>query len=471
MSRSRISLSRHLFYSHLLCAILVAAAVASYLYYSISEGIVQTNQARLRAAFNALTLQVDILLPAQSASIAPELVSQLDLALNKVVETQQLSSATLYIGEKQLAGTPLLGAGNHGDLVLEGELVLPRQSKFNLDSLADPRRTGDTANAPKYTLLLRADGAAQQQRLSEITNYALLGFIGAVILSLLFARLFAGRVNRALDTLVERLQQVAAGNFDARIQTIAEDPTGRLALAFNDMSERLQRSIREREGTLTQLREARTQLEESIRDRTKELVDLNVLLRDEHEQRAQMEANLAEAAATDPLTKLLNRRALLGLMQHIGDSMRKNGKKCCIATLDIDHFKQVNDRFGHDVGDQVLSAVSAVIRKHLRADEAAARWGGEEFLLAWPDQTLAVAQQRADRLRELISDCSFANASLRVTASFGVAEWAPSESLEAALKRSDQALYCAKAEGRNRVCVQIENIQDESTDKVCTSVT
>ena len=443
MPQSPISLSRHLFYSHLLCALAVASAVAGYLYYSISIDIVKTNQARLRSAFNSLTSQFDTLDPTQLASIAPELVRRLDFALDKAIETQQLSSATIFVGEKRLAGTPLLGAGRHDDLVLEGEL----------SSHAAPGNSIET----KYSLVLRADGTAQQQRLDEIRNYALLGFIGAVVLSLLFARVFAARVNRALDALVERLQQVAAGNFDARIQTIAEDPTGRLALAFNDMSERLQRTLREREGTLTQLREARTQLEGSIRDRTKELVELNVLLRDEHEQRAQMEANLAEAAATDPLTKLLNRRALLGLMQHIGEAMRKNGKKCCIATLDIDHFKQVNDRFGHDVGDQVLSAVSAVIRKHLRADEAAARWGGEEFLLAWPDQTLAVAEQRADRLRELIGDCNFASGSLRITASFGIAEWAPSESLEAALKRSDKALYCAKADGRNRVRVQTES--------------
>ena len=448
MSRSRISLSRHLFYSHLLCARVVATAVASYLYYSISADIVQTNQARLRSAFNALTTQFETLDAARLASEAPDIVATLDLALNRAIETQQLLSATIFVGEKRLAGTPLFDAGRHGDLVLEGKLISPA------DPTAANIAQSDTA---QYNLVLRADGTGQQQRLSEIRNYALLGFIGAVVLSLLFARLFATRINRVLDALVERLQQVAAGNFDARIQTIDEDPTGRLASAFNDMSERLQQTLREREGTLTQLREARTQLEGSIRDRTKELVDLNVLLRDEHEQRAQMEANLAEAAATDPLTKLLNRRALLGLMQHIGDTMCKSGKKCCIATLDIDHFKQVNDRFGHDVGDQVLSAVSAVIRKHLRADEAAARWGGEEFLLAWPDQSLAVAEQRADRLRELIGDCNFANGRLRITASFGIAEWAPSEPLEAALKRSDKALYCAKAEGRNRVRVQTEN--------------
>ncbi len=448
MTRSPISLSRHLFYSHLLCALVVASAVASYFYYSIRVDIVQSNQARLRSVFNELTAQFDTLDYAQLANMKPEVVATLDLALNRAVEAHQLTAATIFSGERRLAGTPLIDAGRLGDLALEGELKIKSLSEANLS------RVGPNQNALKYSLVLRADGTAQQMRLSEIRNYALLGFIGAVMLSLLFARLFAVRVNRALDVLVGRLQQVAAGNFDARIQTIAEDPTGRLALAFNDMSERLQRTLREREGTLNQLREARTQLEGSIRDRTKELVELNILLRDEHEQRAQMEANLAEAAATDPLTKLLNRRALLGLMQHIGDSMRKNGKKCCIATLDIDHFKQVNDRFGHDVGDQVLSAVSAVIRKHLRADEAAARWGGEEFLLAWPDQTLSVAEQRADRLRELIGDCNFADGNLRITASFGIAEWAPTESLDAALKRSDKALYCAKAEGRNRVRVQ-----------------
>ncbi len=454
MPQTPVSLSRQLFYSHLLCALVVATAVAGYLYYSISADIVQTNQARLRSVFNALTSELDALDLAQSGSIAPERIAELDLALNKAILSQQLSSATLFFGEKRLAGTPLLGDWRQSDLVLDGELVLPWQN--NLPKL-DRGAASTSSNRANYTLALRADGTAQKERLREIRNYALLGFIGAVLLSLLFARVFAVRVNRVLDALVERLQQVAAGNFNARIQTIAEDPTGRLASAFNTMSERLQQSIKEREGTLTQLREARSQLEGSIRDRTKELVELNVLLRDEHEQRAQMEANLAEAAATDPLTKLLNRRALLGLMQHIGENMRKNGKKCCIATLDIDHFKQVNDRFGHDVGDQVLSTVSAVIRKHLRADEAAARWGGEEFLLAWPDQTLAVAQQRADRLRELIGDCNFANDRLRITASFGVAEWAPGESLEAALKRSDQALYTAKAEGRNRVRVQMES--------------
>ncbi len=458
MPRPPISLSRHLFYSHLLCALVVATAVAGYLYYSISVDIVQTNRLRLRSAFNVLASEFETILPADSAFISPEVLAKLDSALNRTIGAQQLSSATLFLGEKRLAGTPLLGVSNKGDLVLEDKLSLPSENALstftnNTDANTPPQAQGEA----RYMLALRADGTSQHQRLAEIRNYALLGFIGAVILSLLFARMFAGRVDRALDTLVERLRQVASGNFDSRIQTIAEDPTGRLASAFNDMSERLQQTLREREGTLAQLREARTKLEGSIRDRNKELVELNVLLRDEHEQRAQMEASLAEAAATDPLTKLLNRRALLGLMHHIGEIMQKNGKKCCIATLDIDHFKQVNDRFGHDVGDQVLNAVSAVIRKHLRADEAAARWGGEEFLLAWPDQTLAVAEQRADRLRELIGECNFANGNLRITASFGIAEWAPSEPLDAALKRSDKALYSAKAEGRNRVRIQTEN--------------
>ena len=145
---------------------------------------------------------------------------------------------------------------------------------------------------------------------------------------------------------------------------------------------------------------------------------------------------------------------MLALFQQVERTMRKFGKNCCIALLDIDHFKQVNDRFGHHVGDEVLVGLSDSIRQHMRADEAAGRWGGEEFILAWPDQPLAVAQQRADRLRELIHEQSFANGKLRITASIGIALWIADEPVEVALKRADDALYRAKSEGRNRVVLE-----------------
>jgi diguanylate cyclase (GGDEF)-like protein len=441
MSGSTLSLRRRLFYSHLICAIVIASAVASYMYWAIYSDVVQVSQLHMRAAANEVSIGISAL---ELSAGGDGRTKPTDASLVDVLDTagslHQLRSATLLVNGKQLGTRKSVepsdnGSGNDDDLVFQAAIA--------------------SANADtQYLLTLHADGSAQQSHLREIRNYALLGFIGAVLLSLIFAKMLAQRMETALDVMVERLQQVAAGRFDARIKNNDDDAFGRLGNAFNEMSERLQRTLGERERTLTQLRDARTQLEGSIRDRTKELVELNVLLRGEHEQRAQMEASLAEAAATDPLTRLLNRRAMLGLMQHVGAAMRKNGKKCCFAILDIDHFKQVNDRFGHAVGDQVLSTVSDVIRTHLRADEAAARWGGEEFLLAWPDQNLAVAEQRADRLRELIGDCSFENGSLRITASFGVAEWGAAEDLEMALKRSDKALYCAKAEGRNRVRVQ-----------------
>jgi diguanylate cyclase (GGDEF)-like protein len=425
MSRSSLSLSRRLFYSHLLCALAIATAVAAYLYWAISSDLVQADQRRLKETATAIGERLKGI-----DFASPDAPTTLDNMLREAQSTHQLSAAMILRSGQRWIGTNNTSA-SASNTTTQTYDALPEHANFQL--------------------LLSADNSALHARLTEVRNYALLGFIGAVILALLFARIIARRMERTLDALVDRFQLLASGRFDARVQETGNDQLGRLAAAFNDMSERLQRTLGERERTLEQLRVARDQLEASMRDRTKELVDLNVLLRQEHEQRARMEANLAEAAATDPLTQLLNRRSMLELIRHIGDAMRKNSKNCCFAILDIDLFKQVNDRYGHDVGDQVLSSVSNVIRQHLRADEAAARWGGEEFLLVWPDQSLMVAEQRADRLRELIADCSFASGTLKVTASFGVAEWSYSEALELALKRSDKALYAAKAEGRNRV--------------------
>jgi diguanylate cyclase len=259
-----------------------------------------------------------------------------------------------------------------------------------------------------------------------------------------------------LAPLLDRFEQVATGNFDARLPLQdGDDAFAQVAFGFNQMSERLQRGLKERERMLEQLKNARDQLEHSVKDRTLELNNLNDLLRQEHEQRAQLEASLAEAAATDSLTKLLNRRSMLELLETVHLQLKKQGKSCCIAILDVDHFKQVNDRFGHAIGDEVLVSVGKVIREHLSAQEAAARWGGEEFIIAWPDRALKVAEQHADRLRELLEDRQFAEGKLSITASFGLTEWMANESLEPALQRADQALYRAKAEGRNRVRTQV----------------
>ena len=159
-----------------------------------------------------------------------------------------------------------------------------------------------------------------------------------------------------------------------------------------------------------------------------------------------------ELAITDPLTGLHNRRFFDA---HLGpwiDQSRLSGRPLCVMMLDIDHFKRINDEFGHDVGDEVLREFAHRILANSRGSDLAARMGGEEFALLMPDLGEQEALQAADRLREVVAASPFGADSVRldVTASLGLAMWAGEEPREF-LKRADLALYQAKREGRNRV--------------------
>lgn len=154
---------------------------------------------------------------------------------------------------------------------------------------------------------------------------------------------------------------------------------------------------------------------------------------------------------TDPLTKLNNRR-LLGQTLALWQAERR---PFAAIQLDIDHFKKVNDTYGHEVGDQVLTALADVIRSCARAGDVLCRTGGEEFLVLLPDTDLALAAVVAERLRQRVADAHFPLVG-QVTVSLGVAEWTPQHEEDAslALGRADKQLYLAKQRGRN--CVSQE---------------
>jgi diguanylate cyclase (GGDEF)-like protein len=131
--------------------------------------------------------------------------------------------------------------------------------------------------------------------------------------------------------------------------------------------------------------------------------------------------------------------------------------------LDIDFFKSVNDRFGHEAGDKVLVALAAMVRTALRGGDIFARLGGEEFILMLPGQDASDACQMADRLRLLVAQMSVAGCPSRITVSAGVASLEnESEQIDDLLRRADRGLYLAKNQGRNRVCVE------HSTSTDCT---
>jgi len=164
---------------------------------------------------------------------------------------------------------------------------------------------------------------------------------------------------------------------------------------------------------------------------------------------------LIDDALTDSLTGLYNRRGLEGRSEAI--HFRPGGAQLAQVWImaDIDHFKRVNDTYGHEAGDEVLKAVADALRATARGADVVARFGGEEFVLVLPDTSADMAVRIAERLRLAIEALStnVDGQVIRVTASFGVAQRAAQESQLEVLERADAALYSSKQEGRNRVTI------------------
>lgn len=163
----------------------------------------------------------------------------------------------------------------------------------------------------------------------------------------------------------------------------------------------------------------------------------------------------AEAQArTDSLTGISNRRAFMDWARTEMARYERNQAPVCVLMLDIDHFKSVNDRFGHDAGDSLLTEFSRRVEGDLRAYDQFARLGGEEFVVVLPHCNLADGEVMATRLRRAICDAPFTagGSAIAMTVSIGVTRLhAGEKQIDAALKRADAALYAAKDKGRNRV--------------------
>lgn len=159
-------------------------------------------------------------------------------------------------------------------------------------------------------------------------------------------------------------------------------------------------------------------------------------------------ADLSEQARVDPLTGLANRRELGSALEAALAEARQQGTPVCLALLDIDHFKDINDTYGHAAGDEVLVQVATSLRGNRTGLGTIARHGGEEFAWLLPHTALAQAHQHCEALRETVA---YASQSLPVTISIGLVQATPTDSVSSLMQRADQALYTAKRSGRDRV--------------------
>jgi len=180
------------------------------------------------------------------------------------------------------------------------------------------------------------------------------------------------------------------------------------------------------------------------------LIKKNKQMIDELQEKNQL---LDDLARKDPLTGLSNRRDLMEKFEVEASRSKRNGTSFCLIMSDIDHFKQINDVYGHPSGDHALVQISKILESQLRKQDVASRWGGEEFLMMLPETKLESCVEVAERLRQKVSleVMKFDNQTFQLTMSFGITAHIESEGLDSSMKRADKNLSQAKKGGRNRV--------------------
>ena len=179
-------------------------------------------------------------------------------------------------------------------------------------------------------------------------------------------------------------------------------------------------------------------------------------LRVQLQQIRDLQAQLQDQANRDPLTGLYNRRYLQATIDRELARCRRDGTPLCVMVIDIDHFKRVNDAHGHQVGDEVLCRLARLLSASARQGDVACRYGGEEFLMLLPRMPLDVAVQRAQRWCDAFAagETATPTGNVRCTLSIGIAAFPEhGDEAETLTRHADDALYAAKAHGRNRVVV------------------
>lgn len=200
----------------------------------------------------------------------------------------------------------------------------------------------------------------------------------------------------------------------------------------------------------------RKQLETKLADQLIVANELNDLLDKQRKQLELTNRQLEELSITDGLTGVRNRRSMEAEMSKHLELARRQGSKLSVVLLDVDHFKQFNDKFGHLAGDEVLKTVGAILKEEARLYDIIARYGGEEFCVILPDTDVSGSLNVAERLRRAIEGREWKER--EVTASFGVATWDFKIAGDALVSQADMALYRAKEAGRN--CVRHSAISD-----------
>ena len=272
------------------------------------------------------------------------------------------------------------------------------------------------------------------------------------------------QLNERLEAFQSNLQAASDGHADnssaarAMDTQIREQVDGlqtsvQEAADLDDLKQVLENHLEGLLGTMDQHQKQRDAREQEVATRLKGLSERVAHMEQEAQGFREHLEEQRQKALIDPLTSLPNRAAWSERLEHEIKQWQQHGNTLSLAMLDLDHFKRINDNYGHLAGDKVLKIIATVLRKRLRGSDFIARFGGEEFVLLMPATPPAVGAKLLETLRAAIEACPFHFKGERVTItiSMGLTSFKPGEHSDLVLKRADQALYRAKNGGRNRV--------------------
>ena len=272
------------------------------------------------------------------------------------------------------------------------------------------------------------------------------------------------RLNERLESFQSNLQAATAGHADNRSAArqmdtqIREQVDGlqssmQEAADLEGLKHVLENHLEGLLGTMDQHQKQRDEREQEVAARLHSLAERVAHMEQEAQGYREHLEEQRQKALVDPLTGLPNRAAWSERLDHEVKQWQQHGNTLLLAMLDLDHFKRINDNYGHLAGDKVLKIIASVLRKRLRATDFIARFGGEEFVLLMPSTVPAAGLKLLESLRASIEACPFhfKGEPVTITVSVGMSAFRPGEHSDQVLKRADQALYRAKNAGRNRV--------------------